>query len=118
MLEKCASDKGENICVLFMDLSKAFDTINHDLLLAKLQAYGFSVNALHLMCSYLKNRRQPIQINNNFSSAKKVHAGVCQGSINIPLILVLGVTIDNKLTFVSHIKNICRKAGQKLGALL
>ena len=37
-----------------MDLPKAFDTINHDLLLAKLHAYGFSINALNLMCSYLK----------------------------------------------------------------
>ena len=40
-----------------MDLSKAFDTINHDLLLAKLKAYGFSKQALSFMCSYLKNRR-------------------------------------------------------------
>ena len=37
-----------------MDFSKAFDTINHDLLLAKLKAYGFPINALDLMCSYLK----------------------------------------------------------------
>ena len=58
MLEKCKSalDVGENICVLFMDLSKAFDTINQDLLLTKFKAYGFSINALDLMCSYLKNR--------------------------------------------------------------
>ena len=48
---KSALDKGENICVLFMDLSKAFDTISHDLLGAKLKAYGFSINTLDLMCS-------------------------------------------------------------------
>ena len=42
--------------VLFMDLSKVFDAINHDLLLPKLKAYGFSLNALDLMCSYLRNR--------------------------------------------------------------
>ena len=91
MLEKWKSalDKGENICVLFMDLSKAFDTINHDLLLAKLKAYGFSINALDLMCSYLKNRKQSVQINNSFSSTKKVHAGVPQGSIDGPLLFNL-----------------------------
>ena len=51
MLEKWknAQDKGEYVCVLFMDLSKAFDTINPDLLLTKLRAYGFSNNALNLM---------------------------------------------------------------------
>ena len=68
-----------------MDLSKAFDTINHDLLLAKLKAYGFSINALDLMCSYLKNRKQSVQIQSNFSSAKKINAGVSQGSIDGPL---------------------------------
>ena len=61
---------------LFMDFPKAFNTIDHDLLEAKLKGYGFSINALDLMCSYLKNQRQSVQINNNFSSAKKVYAGV------------------------------------------
>ena len=56
-----------------MDLSKAFDTINPDLLLAKLKANGFSKQALSFMCSYLKNRRQRVQINNKFSSLKEVH---------------------------------------------
>ena len=57
MLEKWKSalDKEENICVLFMELSKTFDTINHDVLLAKLKTFGSSINALGLMC--LKNRR-------------------------------------------------------------
>ena len=74
---KIALDKLQNICVLFMDLSKALDTINHDLLPAKLKAYGFSTSALDLMCSYLKNRKQSVQINNNFSSVK----GACQRSL-------------------------------------
>ena len=72
---------------IFMDLSKAFDSINHDLLLAKLKAYGFSENALKLMCSYLKDRRQAVQINNNFSSYKYI--GVPQGSIDGPLLFNL-----------------------------
>ena len=72
MLQKWKNvlDKGEYVCVLFMDLSTAFDTINHDLLLAKLRAYGFSNNALNLMRSYLKISKQRTQINNNFSSEK------------------------------------------------
>ena len=54
MLEKWkrALDPGEYILALFMDLPKAFDTINHDLLIAKLKAYGFSKEALKLMKNY------------------------------------------------------------------
>ena len=72
---------------IFMDLSKAFDTINHDRLLAKLKAYGFSKQALSFVCSYLKNRRQRVQINNKFSSLKEVIAGVPQGSVGGTLLL-------------------------------
>ena len=72
-----------------MDLSKAFDTINQDLLLAKLRAYRFSNNALNLMCSYSKNRKKRTQINNNFSSEKNIIAEVPQGSIDRPLLFNL-----------------------------
>ena len=91
MLEKWKNvlDKGEYVCVLFMDLSKAFNTINHDLLLAELRAYEFSNNALNLMCSYLKNRKERTQINNNFSSEKDIIAGVPQGFIDGPLLFNL-----------------------------
>ena len=51
-------DNSEKVGVIFMDLSKAFDTINHSLLLAKLKAYGFSSQALSLLQSYLCNRFQ------------------------------------------------------------
>ena len=77
-MKKKALDKEENISAIFMDLSKAFDTVNHDLLLAKLKAYGFSKQALNFTCSYLKNRRQRVQINNKFSCLKEVIAGVPQ----------------------------------------
>ena len=187
-----------------MDLSKAFDTINHDLLIANLKAYGFSKEALNLMRSYLKNRKQKVQINNKFNSERDVIAGLPQGSIGGPLLFnwfindlaffteqctlsnyadennlsisgedkelikfmlssdfiivddwffknymisnsekcyfmcigknvsdsellnlndlnlknckeveILGVTLDRNLNFKRHIKNICRKAGQK-----
>ena len=85
MLEKWkrALDKGEYVSALFMDLSKPFDTINHDLLIAKLKAYGFSEEALKLMKSYLKNQKQKVQIN-KFSSERDVIAGVPEGSIDTP----------------------------------
>ena len=51
-------DKVNEIAVILMDLSKAFDTINDSLLLAKLEAYGFSMTSLKLMQSYLRNRFQ------------------------------------------------------------
>ena len=54
---KRALDKGEYVSALFMDLSKAFDTINHDLVITKVKAYGFSKEALKLMKSYVKNRK-------------------------------------------------------------
>ena len=211
MLEKWKRvlDKGECVSALFMYLTKTFDTISHDLLIAKLKAYGFSKEALKLMKSYLKNRKQKVQINDKFSSERDVIAGVTQGSIDSPLsfnffindlvffieqctlsnyvdnnnlsisgedkelmksmlssdfmlvedwafenyiilnpekcyfmcirknashsellnlsdlnlknckeVEVLGMTIDRNLNFKGHIKNVCRKAGQKLNALL
>ena len=79
-----------------MDLSKAFDTINHDLLIAKLKTYRFSEEALRLMKSYLKNRKQKVQINNKFSSERDVIGGVPQGSIDGTLLFNLFI---NDLTF-------------------
>ena len=61
-----------------MDLSKAFDTINHPLLLVKLHAYGFSKQALVIIFSYLSNRKQRIKIN-VFSSWKNLILGLPQG---------------------------------------
>ena len=68
-----------------MDLSKPNDTINHDLLVAKLETYGFSKNALLFMLSYLKNRSQRVSINSPFSTWEEIIAVVPQGSILGPL---------------------------------
>jgi len=68
-----------------MDLSKAFDTINHDLLLAKLHAYGV-IHALKLMMSYLQNRHQRTKINDSYSSWEELLTGVPQGSVLGPLL--------------------------------
>ena len=102
MLEnwRSALDKRENICVLFMHLSNAVDKKNHDLLLAKLKAYEFSINPLYLTCSYLKNQKQSVKINNNLNLAKKVNAGVPQGSIDGPLLLFL--FINDSVLFLTY----------------
>ena len=68
-----------------MDLSKAFDSLNHEFLLAKLEAYGLDNNAVSFMRSYLTNRLQSCKINNSFSEWAKIFTGVPQGSILGPL---------------------------------
>ena len=69
-----------------MDLSKAFDTISHDLLIAKLHAYGFDKTTLKLMKSYLSNRWQRSKINSSFSTWTELIIGVPQGSVLGPLL--------------------------------
>ena len=71
---------------IITDLSKAFDTINHELLLAKLHAYGFEKQALRLISSYLTNRWHKTKINTSFSTWKELLRGVPQGSVLGPLL--------------------------------
>ena len=70
MLEKWENmlDKGGCVCAKFMNLSKAFDTMHYDLMIAKLGAYGFSQDALQYIRSYLTNRKQKVRVNSNFST--------------------------------------------------
>ena len=72
---KKAIVKGEYIFAMYMDLSKALDAINHDLLLAKLEAYGFSTSTLNLLYIYLKKRKPKVVINNKRNSSEAVIAG-------------------------------------------
>ena len=206
MLEKWKNilDKGGFICTMFMDFSKAFDVMDHNLLIEKLGAYGFQEDALVFMKSYFTNRQQRVYVNSNFSMWEEIISGVLQASI-LGLLLyniflndlflfvensdlsnyadnntlyssgndlekvkqtlrqdfeiitkwfyenymvfnsgkchfmcieqnktffydnteiknskeekILGVIIDNKLRFKSHVKNLCKKALQKIWAL-
>ena len=88
MLEKWKSsvDKGKVFGALLTDLSKAFDCLDHELLIAKLNAYGFSLSALKLIHSYLSNRKQRTKINSSYSSWQDILFGVPQGSILGPLL--------------------------------
>ena len=198
-------DKAGKCGVLLTDLSKSFDCLVHDLLIAKLHAYGFDYRSLKLIYSYLTGRLQRVRINASFSSWREIFTGVPQGSVlgpelyninsndlflfmlldianyaddnspfsiapTIPKVLsqlkyesatllqwignnglkanpgkfhlllsdkneeyslkvessevknsksqkLLGITIDNKLTFDDHVSSICTKASQKLHAL-
>ena len=207
MVELCkkALDKGNKYGVLLTDLSKAFDCLVHDLLIAKLDAYGFDYLSLKLINSYLTGRRQRVRVNASYSDYTEIEHGVPQGSIlgpelynynsndlflfmlllianyaddnspfctepSIPRVIdnleadaknliswiqynglkanpdkfhlllsekdksiamkvggyniensqnekLLGVTVDNKLTFNPHVTKLCCKASQKLHAL-
>ena len=64
-----------------IDLSKALDSINHNLLLAKLSAYGVTEDALQLLRSYLTDRKQHVKIDGNLSDWQIMKCGVPQGSI-------------------------------------
>ena len=202
---KKSLDKGGKCGAVLTDLSKAFDCLLHDLLIAKLHAYGFEIDSLRLIYSYLVERKQRVKIDNEYSSWQEILFGVPQGSILGPLLFnihmcdlffavksidiasyaddttpyvsledtdliieklevktneilqwfdenamkanadkchllittneekhisiggqkiqnsksekLLGVTIDNKLSFTEHVRKICDKASQKLNAL-
>ena len=88
MLEKwrASVDKGGCSGVILTYLSKAFDCLAHDLLIAKVEAYGFDHNSIKLLYSYLTNRRQRVRINSNYSTWSEIISGVPQGSILGPLL--------------------------------
>ena len=85
-LWKKSVDNKEAFGALMTDLSKAFDCVDHDLLIAKLSAYGLNFRSLKLVYNYLNDRKQRVKVNNSYSSLKCIRFGVPQGSVLGPLL--------------------------------
>ncbi|XP_057290769.1 uncharacterized protein LOC130613442 [Hydractinia symbiolongicarpus] len=140
-----ALDKGNYACGVFIDLQKAFDTVDHEILLTKLHHYGIRGNALSLFRSYLIGRQQFVSLNGARSANNLARHGVPQGSVLGPLLFLiykndlncainysmashqglmpsdsikyLGVLLDSDLSWKTQINNTVAKLKRANGAL-
>ena len=85
----CAIDNREITVGVFIDLSKGFDTVDHNLLLEKVDQYGIRGLALNWFRSYLSNRQQYLEFNSFWSCRRQIRCGVPQGSILGPLLFLI-----------------------------
>jgi hypothetical protein len=97
-------DSGNDIIAVFLDLSKAFDKVDHELLLTKLSYYNLDQSLLTLIKSYLENRSIKVNINGTLSHSQPIHIGVPQGSVLGPLLFIIFI---NDMCFLNLNSKIC-----------
>lgn len=97
-----ATDNKKHTIGVFIDLKKAFDTIDHSILLLKLQLYGVRGIVLDWLSSYLNKRQQYVQYNNNKSNNMQIQCGIPQGSVLGPKLFILYI---NDICDVSKLLN-------------
>lgn len=97
-----ATDRGDCTVLVLLDFSRAFDTINYDILLAILQYMGLSENSINLLENYLKNRQQKVCIDGVSSCYLNLNSGVPQGSILGPLLF--SIYTFNLMNSLQHCK--------------